>query len=57
MCEVTLSACVSVYRVAWCLLRLEEAIRSPGTGTACVCEPSDGGWTSNPGPLEKQSVL
>lgn len=37
MCKDSLPACIFVhYLNAWCLLRPEEGIRSPGTGIAAV---------------------
>jgi hypothetical protein len=52
-----LLACMFVCHIcAWCLKRLEEGIKSPGTGVTDDCEPSCGYWESNLGPLEEQLV-
>ena len=37
--------------------RLEEGIRSPGSGVTDGCEPPCGYGELNPGPLEEQPVL
>ena len=42
---------------AWCLLRSEEKVRSPGTEVTGGCELPCGCWESNPDPLTAQSVL
>jgi hypothetical protein len=42
---------------AWYPWRLEEGVRSPGTGVKDACETPHGCWESNPDPLQEQQVL
>lgn len=55
MCMKVLSRCTSVYHNAWCLGRLEEDIRSPGTQVTDRCELLFHFWESNLGPQEESS--
>lgn len=57
MCMKVLSRCTFVYHNAWCLGRLEEDIRSPGTQVTDRCELLFHCWESNSGPQEEQQVL
>lgn len=51
-------ACMYVYVAhACCLQRLEEGVRSPGTGVKDGCEPPSFSWDPKPGPLQDQQVL
>lgn len=51
------SACMSMYYMyVWCLWRLAESIRCPGTGVVSS-ELPHGCWESHLGPLEEQPVL
>lgn len=56
-----MSVLLNVYVCAplstWYLLRLEEGIRSPGTGVRNSCGPHVGAKDSNPHLLQKQSVV
>jgi hypothetical protein len=53
-----LSVCVSVHHTrAWCLLRPEKGVGSPGAEVTGSCEMSWMCWKSNFGSLEEQSVF
>lgn len=53
-----LPACISVHHMhTWCLLRLEECVRSPGTVFTKSYEPPCECWQLNLCPLEEQPAF
>lgn len=42
---------------AWCTRRPEEGIKSLETGVTNGCQPPEGCWEPNPGPLQEQPAL
>ena len=52
----SLHVCLRTVLSAWCP-RPEEGIRYPRTEVTYGCKLLDGGWESNPGPMEEQPML
>lgn len=55
-CFVCMKVCLYTKRLCF-LWRIEEGIKSPGTGVADGCELLCGSWEQNPGPLAEWVML